>query len=59
MKIKDRIALQFTLLVAGVLLLFSIVIYSVSEHYRQEEFLPSTTEPRAYDVPSARESERN
>src|SRR5215217_540494 len=38
MKIKERIALQFTLLVAAVLLLFSIAIYSVSEHYRQEEF---------------------
>jgi signal transduction histidine kinase len=38
MKIKDRIAFQFTLLVAGILLLFSIAIYSVSEHYRQEEF---------------------
>ncbi|WAC12302.1 sensor histidine kinase [Dyadobacter pollutisoli] len=38
MKIKDRIALQFTLLVAAILLLFSIAIYSVSEHYRQEEF---------------------
>jgi signal transduction histidine kinase len=38
MKIKDRIALQFTLLVAAVLLLFSVAIYSVSEHYRQEEF---------------------
>ncbi|NIJ53320.1 sensor histidine kinase [Dyadobacter arcticus] len=38
MKIKNRIALQFTLLVAAVLLLFSVAIYSVSEHYRQEEF---------------------
>ncbi|WP_026628295.1 HAMP domain-containing sensor histidine kinase [Dyadobacter alkalitolerans] len=38
MKIKNRIALQFTLLVAAILLLFSITIYSVSEHYRQEEF---------------------
>ncbi|KQS31282.1 HAMP domain-containing sensor histidine kinase [Dyadobacter sp. Leaf189] len=38
MKIKDRIALQFTLLVAAILLLFSFAIYSVSEHYRQEEF---------------------
>ncbi|MCE7064408.1 ATP-binding protein [Dyadobacter sp. CY326] len=38
MKIKDRIAFQFTLLVAAILLLFSIAIYSVSEHYRQEEF---------------------
>lgn len=38
LKIKNRIALQFTLLVAAILLLFSITIYSVSEHYRQEEF---------------------
>ncbi|TLU99205.1 sensor histidine kinase [Dyadobacter luticola] len=38
MTIRNRIALQFTLLVAAVLLLFSITIYSVSEHYRQEEF---------------------
>ena len=41
MKIKDRIALQFTLLVAGVLLVFSIAIYSVSEHYRQDELYDS------------------
>ncbi|QRR03706.1 sensor histidine kinase [Dyadobacter sandarakinus] len=38
MKIKDRLAGQFTLLVAAVLMLFSIAIYSISEHYRQEEF---------------------
>ncbi|MCE6990247.1 HAMP domain-containing sensor histidine kinase [Dyadobacter sp. CY323] len=38
MKIKNRIALQFTLLVAAILLLFSVAIYSVSDHYRQEEF---------------------
>ncbi|CAG5068473.1 Signal transduction histidine-protein kinase ArlS [Dyadobacter sp. CECT 9623] len=38
MKIKERIALQFTLLVAAILLIFSLAIYSVSEHYRQEEF---------------------
>ncbi|MCF0059712.1 ATP-binding protein [Dyadobacter sp. CY356] len=38
MKIKDRIALQFTLMVAVILLLFSAAIYSLSARYRQEEF---------------------
>lgn len=38
MKIKDRLAVQFTVLVAAVLMLFSIAIYSISEHYREEEF---------------------
>lgn len=38
MKIKDRIALQFTLMVAVILLLFSVAIYSISSRYRQEEF---------------------
>jgi signal transduction histidine kinase len=37
-KIKDRIALQFTLMVAVILLLFSVTIYSISANYRQEEF---------------------
>jgi signal transduction histidine kinase len=37
-KIKDRIALQFTLMVAVILMLFSIAIYSISANYRQEEF---------------------
>jgi signal transduction histidine kinase len=37
-KIKDRIALQFTLMVAVILLLFSVAIYSVSSNFRQEEF---------------------
>jgi signal transduction histidine kinase len=37
-KIKDRIALQFTLMVAVILLLFSVAIYSISSRYRQEEF---------------------
>jgi signal transduction histidine kinase len=37
-KIKDRIALQFTLMVAVILLLFSVAIYSISARYRQEEF---------------------
>lgn len=38
MKIKDRIAFQFTLLVAALLLLFSIAVYIVSSTFRQEEF---------------------
>lgn len=38
MKIKNRIALQFTLMVAVILLLFSVAIYTVSSNYRQEEF---------------------
>jgi signal transduction histidine kinase len=37
-KIKDRIALQFTLMVAVTLLLFSVAVYIVSSRYRQEEF---------------------
>ena len=38
MKIRTRIALQFTLLVAAVLLLFSFLIFSASADFRQEEF---------------------
>jgi signal transduction histidine kinase len=38
MKIKDRIALQFTLLVAALLLMFSVAVYMVSSTFRQEEF---------------------
>lgn len=38
MKIRTRIALQFTLLVAAILMLFSFLIYSVSADYRQDEF---------------------
>lgn len=38
MKIKDRIAFQFTLLVAALLLLFSVAVYTVSSRFRQEEF---------------------
>jgi len=37
-KIKDRIAVQFTMMVAVILLLFSVAVYSVSARYRQEEF---------------------
>ncbi|GAB3172314.1 sensor histidine kinase [Telluribacter humicola] len=38
MKIKDRIALQFSLIVASILVIFSVVIYTISSNYRQEEF---------------------
>ncbi|HEV7380547.1 MAG TPA: two-component sensor histidine kinase, partial [Dyadobacter sp.] len=38
MKIKDRIAIQFTLLVAALLFVFSVVVYTVSSSFRQEEF---------------------
>ena len=38
MKIKDRIALQFTILVATLLFLFSVAVYMVSSTFRQEEF---------------------
>jgi signal transduction histidine kinase len=37
-KIKDRIALQFTILVAALLFMFSIAVYTVSSTFRQEEF---------------------
>jgi signal transduction histidine kinase len=37
-KIKDRIAIQFTLLVAALLFVFSVVVYTVSSSFRQEEF---------------------
>ncbi|TDE16523.1 sensor histidine kinase [Dyadobacter psychrotolerans] len=38
MKIKDRIALQFTVLVAALLFLFSVAVYTISSTFRQEEF---------------------
>jgi signal transduction histidine kinase len=37
-KIKDRIALQFTVIVATLLVAFSMVLYTSSAHHRQEEF---------------------
>lgn len=43
MKIKDRIALQFSLIVASILIIFSIVVYSISSNYRQEEFYDRLT----------------
>ncbi|HEV7348750.1 HAMP domain-containing sensor histidine kinase [Telluribacter sp.] len=38
MKIKDRIALQFSLIVASILVIFSVIVYTISSNYRQEEF---------------------
>ncbi|WP_338869947.1 HAMP domain-containing sensor histidine kinase [Spirosoma sp. SC4-14] len=38
MTIRNRIALQFSLIVASILVVFSVVIYSVSATYRREEF---------------------
>lgn len=38
MTIRNRIALQFSLIVASILIVFSIVIYLVSATYRREEF---------------------
>lgn len=38
MNIRNRIALQFSLIVASILLLFSLVVYVVSDSYRREEF---------------------
>ncbi|WP_247231832.1 cell wall metabolism sensor histidine kinase WalK [Telluribacter sp. SYSU D00476] len=43
MKIKDRIALQFSLIVASILIVFSVVVYSISSNYRQEEFYDRLT----------------
>ena len=41
MKIRSKIALQFTLLVALILAIFSLVLYYLSENYRQKEFYNS------------------
>ena len=38
MTIRNRIALQFSLIVASILIVFSILIYFVSATYRREEF---------------------
>ncbi|GAB2776126.1 HAMP domain-containing sensor histidine kinase [Rhabdobacter roseus] len=38
MKIKNWIALQFSLIVASILIIFSVVVYTISANYRQEEF---------------------
>lgn len=38
MSIRNRIALQFSIIVASILIVFSVVIYVVSATYRREEF---------------------
>ncbi|WP_020606395.1 sensor histidine kinase [Spirosoma spitsbergense] len=38
MTIRNRIALQFSLIVASILIIFSVLIYFVSATYRREEF---------------------
>ncbi|MCX6216150.1 ATP-binding protein [Spirosoma sp.] len=38
MTIRNRISLQFSFIVASILLLFSVVVYATSAHYRKEEF---------------------
>ena len=38
MTIRNRIALQFSLIVASILIIFSVLIYLVSATYRREEF---------------------
>ena len=38
MKIRTKIALQFTLIVATILAVFSLSIYYLSENYRKQEF---------------------
>ncbi|UHG89766.1 sensor histidine kinase [Spirosoma oryzicola] len=38
MTIRNRIALQFSLIVASILVAFSVIIYVVSANYRREEF---------------------
>jgi len=38
MRIRNRIALQFSVIVASILMLFSLIIYLNSASYRQEEF---------------------
>ena len=41
MQIRTKIALQFTLIVAFILAIFSLAIYYLSENYRQQEFYDS------------------
>ena len=38
MNIRYKLSLQFALIAAGILLLFSIIIYSLSEYHRQQEY---------------------
>lgn len=41
MQIRTKIAIQFTIIVATILAIFSISIYYLSENYRQQEFYKS------------------
>lgn len=43
MTIRNRISLQFTLIVASILILFSVLVYITSAEYRQEEYYERLT----------------
>lgn len=43
MTIRNRISLQFTLIVASILVLFSVLVYITSARYRQEEYYERLT----------------
>jgi signal transduction histidine kinase len=43
MTIRNRISLQFTLIVASILILFSVLVYVTSAQYRQEEYYERLT----------------
>ena len=43
MTIRNRISLQFSLIVASILILFSVLVYITSAQYRQEEFFERLT----------------
>lgn len=44
MQIRTKIAIQFTIIVASILAIFSISIYYLSENYRQQEFYKSLSD---------------
>ena len=49
MKIRSRLTLQFTVIVASILILFSLTIYFLSAYYRQQEFY-SRLQDRAHNT---------
>lgn len=49
MKIRSRLTLQFSLIVASILILFSLTIYFLSSYYRQQEFY-SRLKDRAHNT---------
>lgn len=49
MKIRSRLTLQFSLIVASILILFSSTIYFLSSYYRQQEFY-SRLKDRAHNT---------